>query len=128
MQKKVALFLDRLSEHGSIRKACKQARIDRKTIYTYMAGDAAFQAQVRQAKEMGVDALEDEATERGFNGSDVLLIFRLKSERPEKYRERTRDEPLPPVDWDRVSEADQVAFIEGKISLADVITRQQPRH
>jgi phage terminase small subunit len=42
--------------------------------------------------------------------------------------ERTRAEPDgPPIDWDRVSEDDQIAFLEGRLTLADVAKRLQPR-
>ncbi len=41
--------------------------------------------------------------------------------------DRVRNEDGPPVDWERVPEDVQVAFLEGKLSLADVVKRLQPR-
>ena len=41
--------------------------------------------------------------------------------------ERRREDPTPPVDWTRVADDVQVAFLEGRISLADVIKQLQPR-
>lgn len=40
---------------------------------------------------------------------------------------RTRNEDGPPIDWDRVPEDVQIAFLEGRIGLADVAKRLQPR-
>jgi hypothetical protein len=54
--------------------------------------DRALRISERRAKLLGIDA-------------------------PEKRRE----EPTPPIDWSRVDEAVHVDFLEGRISLADVI-------
>lgn len=83
-----AAFLDKLAEHGSVTKAAKQAHISRMTAYRERLADAEFAAAWDVAKDRGIDALEDEAIERAFAGSDVLLMFRLKAERP-KYRDKT---------------------------------------
>lgn len=40
---------------------------------------------------------------------------------------KVRQEESPPIDWERVPEDVQIAFLEGKISLADVVKRLQPR-
>lgn len=40
---------------------------------------------------------------------------------------RTRAEDGPTVDWDRVPEDVQIAFLEGRITLSDVVKRLQPR-
>jgi hypothetical protein len=82
-----ARFLDKLAESGSVTRAAKYARISRMTAYRERADDPEFAAAWDVAKERGVDALEDEAIDRAFDGSDILLMFRLKAERP-KYRDK----------------------------------------
>lgn len=80
-------FLEKLSDHGSVTKAAKQVRISRMTAYRERALDADFASQWDVAKDRGIDALEDESIDRAFAGSDILLMFRLKAERP-KYRDK----------------------------------------
>jgi phage terminase small subunit len=41
--------------------------------------------------------------------------------------DRVRQEDGPSIDWDRVPEDVQIAFLEGKLTLADVVKRLQPR-
>jgi len=82
------VFLDKLAECGSVTKAAKRARISRMTAYRERAADETFATAWDVAKERGIDALEDEAIDRAFAGSDILLMFRLKAERP-KYRDKT---------------------------------------
>ena len=83
-------FLDALAECGSVRQAARQANINRMSLYRERVADPEFAKAWEIARERGIDALEDECIERGFSGSDTLLIFRLKAERP-KYRDK-----LPP--------------------------------
>lgn len=144
------MFLNELAQRGIVQDAAMVAGLSRQSFYEWRNNDPEFAADWDEALEIANDALEREAWRRAVEGvdkpligrvgkdqdgvieivkeySDTLMVKLLAARRPEKFRERTRDEPLPPVDWERVSEADQVAFIEGKISLADVIKRQQPR-
>jgi hypothetical protein len=69
-------------------RAAKAADIDRSLHYHWLKTDAAYAEAYKVAHRMGAEALEDRATERAMDDRDVLLIFRLKSEMPEKYRER----------------------------------------
>lgn len=80
------------------------------TAYNWRSENSEFAQQWEIAKEAGVDALEDEARRRAFEGtakpvfhqgvecgtiqeySDTLTIFLLKGARPEKYRERVSTE------------------------------------
>lgn len=80
-------FLDALAECGSVRQAAKHANVGRTTVYRERLDDPAFARMWDVAKKLGIDALEDACIERGFNGSDTLLIFRLKAELP-KYRDK----------------------------------------
>lgn len=69
----------------------------------YQVGDASFLAQIQKAIEQ----------ERAMLGYDTPA--------------RTRHEDVPPIDWERVPEDVQVAFLEERMSLADVVRSLQPR-
>lgn len=76
------------------------------TAYDWREADSDFAAAWDRAKAIGMDALEDEATRRAFEGidkpivhqgvitdtikeySDTLAIFLLKGGKPEKYKDR----------------------------------------
>lgn len=90
----------------SVSGSAEAAGIARKTIYLWRSADPAFVADEQAAYEAGIDALEDEARRRAYEGvdkpvyqkgervglireySDTLLIFLLKGGRPDKFRER----------------------------------------
>ncbi len=88
-KKKRETFLSVLSETGSVTQAAKAAKLDRANLYRLRKNDEAFAEAWAEAEELGVEALEDEACRRAFDGSDTLLIFLLKGKKPDKYRERT---------------------------------------
>jgi len=95
--------LSALSEGASLKAAAVAAGIRPATLTTWQAGDARFAAAIAIATEAGADALEDEALRRAVEGvdepvfyrgerigtarkySDTLLMFLLKSRRPEIY-------------------------------------------
>jgi hypothetical protein len=90
-----ALFLVEYRRHGSMAQACREAGIgSRQTIHNWMDADAAFAAEVADAKEDVIDGLEftlyQVATgQLEFSSPQVTaLIFSLKGNRPEKYRDR----------------------------------------
>lgn len=103
---KCRAFLAALSESGSIKKACKVARVPRATVYEWKSGDPAFAKAWDEARVMGGNALEDSLTERAKDGvlkpvfqggkrvgtireyDTTAAIFLLKGIFPEKYRER----------------------------------------
>jgi transposase-like protein len=106
-----AAFLAALATAGgNVSRACEAVDISRFTAYSWRDDDPHFAAEWERAKEAGVDALEDEARRRAFEGtakpvfhqgvqcgtiqeySDTLTIFLLKGARPEKYRERVSTE------------------------------------
>jgi len=84
------LFLAALRNSGNIRAACQAAGIDRPKAYNHRDKDPAFAAAWQEALEDAVDVLEAVARQRALEMSDTLLIFLLKSHRPEKYRETFR--------------------------------------
>lgn len=96
---------------GNVSRACERVKISRVRIYEKRAQDPEFAARLEEAKERGVDVLEDEAIRRAFEGieepvgfykgvsyevrtnySDALIQFLLKGNRPSKYRERITTE------------------------------------
>lgn len=105
-------FLESLSENGNVTLACKRAGLPRATAYNWFNNDEEFATEWEKSVEMGVDALEDEAIRRGFEGyeepvfyqgkkvadvrrySDTLLIFMLKGRRPEKFKDSAHKEFL----------------------------------
>ena len=108
-EKKVA-FLAALAATCNVTRACEAIDIARVTAYEWRDNDDQFAAAWVKAREIGADALEDEATRRAFEGtdkpvfhmgapcgtireySDTLAIFLLKGAKPDKFRERTSTE------------------------------------
>ena len=97
-------FLKVLGETGRVLGAAAAAGIDRSAAYRARRGSSKFAAQWDEAREAAVEVLEAEAYRRGVEGvekpltvagqrevvreySDVLLIFLLKANAPQKYRE-----------------------------------------
>lgn len=81
------VFLKTFATSGNILHSCKAAKITRPTFYDHCRKYPEFQAAVDVAREDAIDVLEKEARKRGLSTSDTLLIFLLKSLRPEVYRE-----------------------------------------
>lgn len=122
-------FLDSLRLHGMVTQAAKDAGIDRDTAYYERQRDPVFAAEWKEALERGVDMLEDVAKQRAYAGSDTLLIFLLKAHRPTVYRETTRNiNTNVQIDWNAVPPELRDAFIEGTITLDDVLRSLQPNH
>lgn len=85
-------FLAALRNSGNVRAACQSAGISREIAYRHKRQEEEFAAQWEEAQEESVDVLEAEARRRAMASSDTLMIFLLKSNRPEKYRETSRHE------------------------------------
>lgn len=108
---------------GSVTRACEAVDISRMCAYGWRNDDPVFAEDWDKAKAIGLEALEDEATRRAYEGvaepvfylgqqtgtiqkySDTLAIFLLKGGKPDKYRERVSSEitgkdgaPLIPQD------------------------------
>lgn len=94
--KKRAMLLA-LAKTGNISAAARAAGIGRKTHYDWLASDLSYAPAVQQAMEEAADVLEAVARKRAIVGSDTLLIFLLKSIRPEKFSQRVAvtHEPAP---------------------------------
>jgi hypothetical protein len=71
-----------------VKGACQAAKVGRTTWYDWIERDPAFGRRVVEMSEEVTDELEEEAIKRAKSGSDTLIIFLLKSKRPQQYRER----------------------------------------
>jgi len=86
--KRRAAFLQALELGYSATFARKKAGLERAELMAWRADEQDFDEDWDEALEDGTDMLEDLARERVATGGDSLLMFLLKSRRPEKYRER----------------------------------------
>jgi hypothetical protein len=91
--------------------ACQGIGYHRSTVYRWAEKDPEFDAEWRDIAEEFADLLEEKATARAIDGSDILMIFMLKSLRPEKFREQVKHElsgpsggPIPFSYGDTVAE------------------------
>lgn len=111
------VFLDALRMHGIVTKAAAAAGVHRDTAYFERQRDPEFAQQWQEALDRGIDMLEDVAFERAYQGSDTLLIFLLKSRRPERYRETTRTVTLnmTPADLQDLSD-DELDNLERQLT------------
>lgn len=106
--KRQSAFLAAIARTGNITIAAQAAHIDRRRHYEWLQNDpdGSYAAAFRAAEEEAVDLMEEAARQRAVDGweepvfykgdqvavirkySDVLLIFKLKGARPEKYKDR----------------------------------------
>jgi hypothetical protein len=98
-------FLEALAGSANVRAACAAAGVGRSTAYDHRGRDGRFAEAWDDALDEACDVLEAEARRRAvkwterpvYQGgervgavreySDTLLIFLLKANRPEKYRD-----------------------------------------
>lgn len=69
-------FLAALAETSNVSEACKAVKIGRRTFYDRRDGDQEFADAVRDALDVGCDALEREARRRGFEGYHAPVIYK----------------------------------------------------
>lgn len=106
-------FIARLTESPNVTAACAAAGIGRTAAYEHREKDAEFAQRWEEAIEAAVDVLEDVARERALTISDTLLIFLLKSHRPDVYRENLA--PLVKKGRDRAKAGSRtVRIVRGK--------------
>jgi hypothetical protein len=85
-------FLEALRETATVTEACRVAGIGRATAYRARQQDEAFAVAWADVEEESTETLESVAVQRAKDGSDTLMIFLLKSRRPQKYRENVKIE------------------------------------
>jgi hypothetical protein len=71
--------------------ACEAAKVSRKTVYRHRLNDPAFAAEWDEAQEEACELSEAIGIQRARERSDLLLMFFLKAQKPEVYREHTAD-------------------------------------
>lgn len=102
-------FLAFLRERPIVAAACKEAGIVRAAAYDERGHDPEFAKQWDAAKQEGidhrVDMLEAALLSRAQSKSDILLIFALKSLKPDVYGDRTRVDLTHHVKIDDVAAA-----------------------
>jgi hypothetical protein len=80
-------FLHVYSQTGNVAASCRAAGITVQAFYKNYNTDDEFAARAEEAKEQSIAILELDLRKRA-GSSDVLLMFLLKSLRPDVYRER----------------------------------------
>lgn len=83
-------FLEVLRETGIVRTAAEAAGVGRTFVYHARVRDSVFAKKWDAAMADAIDLLEAIAFKRASEISDTLLIFLLKSHRPERYADRLR--------------------------------------
>jgi hypothetical protein len=104
--KKKRAFLAALQDCGRITIACEKSHVPRRTVYNWRDDDKQFEKDWDKAIERAADVFEDEAIRRAYEGydepivyqgnitgsvkkySDTLLIFLLKGNKSDKYKDR----------------------------------------
>lgn len=81
-------FLEVFAATGNVRLAASAAGVSRSAPYKHARIDPEFAEKWLSAREDAVDTLEAEARRRALAGSDTLIMFLLKSLRPDVYRDR----------------------------------------
>lgn len=88
---KLGNFLRHLGESGSVSFAAERTGIARNTVYLRRKVDPAFALGWRNAIELAAGALRDAAIARAHEGDDRLLMFLLRTLRPEVYGRVARE-------------------------------------
>ncbi len=136
-------FLNALMEHGNVGLACMRAGIHRQTAYQARALHPEFAQAWADAKAHAVDRLEAEAYRRAVIGvprkkllgkriitvreySDQLLMFLLKGERPEKFRDQYPEAALTEQEINEWSREQCEAYKAGMtVEMVRVLGRWQ---
>lgn len=103
-----------LSDTANVSRAAKTVGISRRHAYTVRSEDTDFATAWDEAVNIAIDTLEQEARRRAYEGvdepvfyqgeevgyirkySDTLLMFLLKGNRPDKYKDRVAAEHSGP--------------------------------
>ena len=96
-------FLAAFSRCGSLSKAAKRAKVDRRTHYNWLKDDPWYVQGFRQAVIEAGDSLQDKLTEIAFEGNVTAAIFLLKGLKPETFRDRMEQTNLLEIDPDKLT-------------------------
>ena len=85
-------FLEAHANGATVCDAARSAGVHRGTVYKWRERDPDFALAWREARDKFVQELEMEAYKRAIEGSDRLLIFLLRSYKPDTYSEKRKQE------------------------------------
>ncbi len=91
-------FLAAFSRCGSLSRAAKRAKVDRRTHYNWLKDDPWYVQAFQQAVIEAGDSLQDRLTEMAFDGNVTAAIFLLKGLKPQTFRDRVEQTNLLKVD------------------------------
>lgn len=100
-------FLKAYAETDMIGEAAKIAGVTRQTVHNHRQKFEEFALAFADAQESSTEGLEREAIRRAKESSDVLLIFMLKSRRPQVYRDNVKVEHSGAVRHDYAQMTDE---------------------
>ena len=99
-------FIEHFRETGNVTKSARALEMTRQTVYSWINEDEQFKEEFENAQEEALDLMEAECKRRAEDGclkpvfyqgmkcgeileySDTLMMFFLKGNRPEKYKDR----------------------------------------
>jgi hypothetical protein len=115
---------------GMTTLAARHLGCDPKTIQRYVRTYTSVADALRDEREAVTDIAELALYKAIQEGEPWAVQFYLKTQgRARGYVERqqidARAEPIPPIPWERVPEDVQIAFLERRITLADVVKQLQ---
>jgi hypothetical protein len=108
--KKKREFLEHFKTSGNVTVSARFIGISRQQVYVWINEDKVFETDFENAKEEALDLMEAECKRRAEEGclrpvfyqgeecgtireySDTLMMFFLKGNRPEKYKDRVEQE------------------------------------
>jgi hypothetical protein len=108
--KKKSEFLEHFKNTGNVTISARAVDISRQAVYVWINNDPKFADDFENAKDEALDIMEAECRRRAEQGclkpvfhqgqvcgeireySDTLMIFFLKGNRPEKYKDRVEQE------------------------------------
>ena len=79
-----SVFLEELSRHGSVRKACLISGYSRDQVRTMQRDDMEFAQQYADAMEDSIDRIEETGTQLARGGDDKLIKLFLEVKRYKK--------------------------------------------
>lgn len=85
-------FLELYRKSGNVSLSASGCGINRSTVYERRKAHPDFAQRMDEVREEAIEVLEDAAWKRAKKSSDTLLIFLLKSLKPDMYRETQRHE------------------------------------
>lgn len=110
--------------NGNMSLAARRLKVTRAAIAYYVREYPTVRAAHDEAAAYVSDIAEGHLVNAVIKGNlDQARYWLENKARDRGYGRAPTNEQLPPVDWDRVSDADQVAFLEGKLTLIDVLKR-----